>query len=231
MEESVDFTHDIASFATRFLEEHFGESPGSLHVYNKPPFTLIHLQGFLMPTEKLLLQKNNPSHVLETRDILMQSIKTDFTGELEKITGKETVKFYADWNLEKETGMLLAISGQEAAAADFEWPPEVDSESVKEIIKLNSQRTQKLPDQINYFWLTDTLLVIERHGIMIDIEKQLIANGITEELRLAKRPLEHQIIKLFNIQASLKRGITDLFVDWDFEADIGYMIFLMEKDN
>lgn len=231
MEESVDFTNEIARFANRFLEEHFGESPGSLHVYNKPPFTLIHFQEFLMPSEQLLMKKNNATHVLQTRDMLMQSLQPDFIKELEKITDEKTVEFYADWNLEKETGMLLAISGKEAATADFEWPPEVDSESVKEIIKLNSQRTQKLPDQINYYWLTDTMLVIERHGIMIDIEKQLIGNGITEELRLAKRPLEHQIIKLFNIQASLKRAITDLFVDWDFEADKGYMILLMEKDS
>lgn len=231
MEESVDFTNEISSFATRFLKEHFGESPGSLHVYNKPPFTLIHLKGFLMPSEKLLVEKNNASHVLETRDLLMNSLKPDFISEMESITGQKTMELYADWNLNKETGVLLAISREEASPTDFAWPPEVDAESVQEIIRLNSQRTQKLPDRIHYFWLTDALLIIERQGILIDIEKQLIANGVSEELRLAKRPLEHQVTKFFNLQSFLHRAIIELFVDWDFEADKGYMIILMKKDS
>lgn len=66
---------------------------------------------------------------------------------------------------------------------------------------------------------------------MIDIEKQLIANGIAEQLRLAKRPLEHRIIKLFDLQTPLKRAISDLYVDWDFDADKGYMVLLMKKGN
>ncbi len=88
-----------------------------------------------------------------------------------------------------------------------------------------------MPDRINYFWLEDELLVIERHGILIDIEKKLIENGIREELRLAKRPLEHRIIKLFNLETYLQRTIRNLYVDWDFEADKGYMVLMMKKDE
>ncbi|WP_052131512.1 Na-translocating system protein MpsC family protein [Planococcus sp. CAU13] len=231
MEERVDFTNDLARFTYHFLENHFGESPASLEIFNKPPFTLIHLQGFLMPSEKLLLQKDKSTYVMETRDLLMQSLKADFIQEFEKITNKKTVEFYADWNLENESGMFLAVSDQEVLPADFEWPAGTEAESVHEIIKLNSQRTQKLPDQINYFWLADNLLVIERQGILIDIEKQLIANGVMEELRLAKRPLEHRIIKLFNLQPYLNGTIKELYVDWDFKMDKGYMVLLMEKDN
>lgn len=231
MEESVDLTNDVARFIGQFLARHFGENPASLDVFIKPPFTLIHFQGFLMPSEKLLLQRDKVLYVMETRDLLMQSLKADFIQEFERITNKKNVEFYADWNLENESGMFLAVSDQEVLPVNFKWPAETDAESVHEIIKLNSQRTQKLPDHINYFWLADNLLVIERQGILIDIEKKLIANGIVEQLRLAKRPLEHQIIKLFDLQTPLKRIISDLYVDWDFDADKGYMVLLMKKDN
>ncbi|WP_203333404.1 Na-translocating system protein MpsC family protein [Planococcus beigongshangi] len=119
MEESVDFTNDVIRFTGDFLTEHFGESPASLEVFNKPPFTLIHLQGFLMPAEKLLLQKNKTTYVMETRDLLMQSIKTDFISGFENITHQKIVEFYADWNLENESGMLLAVTDQEISSADF----------------------------------------------------------------------------------------------------------------
>src|SRR5690606_10055188 len=146
-------------------------------------------------------------------------------------TGVKSKELYSDWNLEKETGILLAVSDVEASLTDFEWPVEADAEAVFEIIRLNSQRTQKIPDRINFFWLTDHLLVIERQGILIDIEKQLIDIGVVEELRLVKRPLEHRILKLFNLEAFVKKTIIDLFVDWDFEADKGYMILLMENES
>lgn len=119
MEESVDFTNDVIRFTGDFLTEHFGESPASLEVFNKPPFILIHLQGFLMPSEKLLLQKNKTTYVMETRDLLMQSIKTDFISGFENITHQKIVEFYADWNLENESGMLLAVTDQEISSADF----------------------------------------------------------------------------------------------------------------
>lgn len=231
MQESVDLTADIARLAEQLLEVNFGERPASLQVFHKPPFTFIHLHGFLMPSEKLLLQKDKTSHIMKTRDLLMQSIKPEFLQELEKITGAKTTELYTDWNLDKATGIFLAVSDQEASRADFEWPVEADAEAILEIIRLNSQRTQKLPDRINFFWLTDHLLVIERQGILIDIEKQLIGIGVVEELRQVKRPLEHRVIKLFNLEAFVNKAIIDLFVDWDFKADKGYMILLMEKES
>ena len=81
---------------------------------------------------------------------------------------------------------------------------------------------------IESYWLNNTTVLIERLGIMVDIEKELIKNGATEELRLAKRPLEHRIMEFFKLEPVLKQEISELFVDWHFEEDKSYLVFLLE---
>lgn len=66
---------------------------------------------------------------------------------------------------------------------------------------------------------------------MVDIENELIKNGVIEELRLAKRPLEHRIMERFKLEPVLKQGISELFVYWNFEEDESYMVFILEPKS
>ena len=67
--------------------------------------------------------------------------------------------------------------------------------------------------------------------IIVDIEKELIKNGAVEELRLAKRPLEHRVIELLQLESVLKQEISEFFVDWNFEEDKSYMVFILESKS
>lgn len=125
--------------------------------------------------------------------------------------------------------MLIATMEKDSLQGEFPWPKKVDEDILREIILLNSMRTQKIPDQTNFYWLSEQVLLIERIGILIDIEKKLVENGVKEELRLAKRPLELRIIQLFNLESVLNGQVLDLFVDWDFQQDVSYMVLLLEE--
>lgn len=130
--------------------------------------------------------------------------------------------------MEADCGLLIATMENKGELEEFPWPESVDQETLQEIIMLNSMRTQKKPVETHIYWLDDHLLLVERVGIMVDIEKQLIKNGVIEELRLAKRPLEHQIVKLFNLEETLKNHVRELYVDWNFKEDSSYMVLLLE---
>lgn len=221
----------IGDYTESFLEEHFGEKPDQVQVTFRPPFLLIYLGGFLLPAEEVYLKNAKWDTVLETRDILIHSVKEEFLKGLEEYTGKQPANLYADWNLAKRNGLLIVHLEEKAAANEFQKPAEVDQETLEEIILLNSMRTQKKPDQTNFYWLSDQFLLVERFGILVDIEKQLIKNGVTEELRLAKRPMEYRIIELFNLESILKSQVQDLFVDWDFQRDVSYMVLILNRQE
>lgn len=219
----------ISNYTGKFLEEHFGEKPEQVTVTLRHPFILIHLNGFLLPNEKLFVEKGQWNKVLEIRDLLMDSVKEDLLKGLQAYSEGKITNLYADWNLSKRSGMLIATMEKDSLQGEFPWPKRVDEDILREIIRLNSMRTQKIPDQTNFYWLSEQVLLIERIGILIDIEKKLVENGVREELRLAKRPLEQRITQLFNLESILNGQVLDLFVDWDFQQDVSYMVLLLEE--
>ena len=218
----------LSRYIEDFLEEHFGEIPENISVILKPPFLLIYLEEFLLPGEKLFVERQYWNRVLENRDFIMKSLKPDLMAGLQEQAGRNVLDLYTDWNLERRSGLIMAVFEAETAPEELPWPEEVDQEAIREIVQLNSIRTQKKPDNQYFYWLTPDVLLIERVGVMVDIEKQLIQNGVKEELRLAKRPMEQRIVKLFNLETLLKAQVKELFVDWNFEKDKSFMVLMLQ---
>jgi len=219
----------IRHYTENFLVEHFGENADQIRVIYAPPFLVIHLNGFLLPSERIFVEQGQIDKVLETRDILIQSVKLTLLEEIQQYTDNKLLDLYADWNLHQQTGLLIIT--METGASDCPLPPTVNEEALYEIVLMNSMRSQRKPDEINFYWLSDQVLLIERIGILVDIEKQLLKNGLNEELRLAKLPMERRILSLFNLESHLNRQVVDLFVDWDFSQDRSYMVFILAEER
>ncbi|MGO1058202.1 Na-translocating system protein MpsC family protein [Planococcus sp. FY231025] len=229
MPENPQVQTAITQYIEQFLESQLGEKPDQVTVTLHPPFLLVHLSGFLLPSEKMFVERGDWNRVLETRDLIIASMKAELITGLEERSGRKVLDLYADWNLANKSGMLIATMEKTPLPEEFPWPEEVDQEAIRDIILMNSMHTQKKPDQTNFYWLSKKVLLVERIGILVEIEKQLVKNGIVEELRLAKRPLEHRITKLFNLESLLNGQVQELFVDWDFQQDNSYMVLLLEK--
>lgn len=219
---------EIEDFIFSFLHRQFGESPQSVNVAIRNPFIAIHLTGFLLPGEKVLIKRKETKRVGQTRDLLVNGVKPELFQELAKITGCDVKEIYADWNFDKESGLLIVVLDVEVDPVSLKFPEDVDKEILHEKIISISKKTQKAPETIESYWLNDSTVLIERLGIMVDIEKELIKNGVIEELRLAKRPLEHRVMEFFQLEPVLKQEISELFVDWNFEEDKSYMVFTLE---
>lgn len=220
---------EVENYVSSFLAQQFGESPQSVRVAIQAPFIVIHLHGFSIPSEKILLKRNEAKRITKTRDIMMNSVKPELIEELANITGFNVSEIYADWNLVKESGMLIAALDAEIDQASLESPAEVDTSALKEKVINMSKKTQKEPDFIAVYWLNDDTILVERIGTMVDIEKELIKNGVTEELRLAKRALEHRAMEFIKLKPVFNRDIDELFVDWNFEEDKAYMVFVLNS--
>ncbi|MGI2327260.1 Na-translocating system protein MpsC family protein [Planococcus sp. YIM B11945] len=218
----------IEQHISSILSEHFNNTSAFVKVAVEPPFILVHLSNFLLPTEEILLKRNEMKRLLETRDLLMEGLKTDLKTDLGEITGHAILEIYADWNLKKETGMLIAVMDGHEASATYKWPEDKSKQALrKQVIQL-SKKTEKEPDEMEIYRVDDNAILIERTGTMVEIETQLIKNGATKELRLAKRPLDHQLLASLNAEAVLDQEISELFVDWDFKRDKSYIVLVLK---
>lgn len=189
----------------------------------------MYLPGFLLPTEKLLLNRNESSRVLKTRDLMMAGLKKELMAGLVKLTDLNIDEFYTYWNLDHETALSLEVVSQEERAAAPKWPEDAIQKALLKKVIQASRKTQKEPNRTHVYWLDGSAVLIERSGILTEIEKELIQNGAIEELRLAKRPLEHWVMNSAELSSLLKQDIRKLFVDWNFESDKADLVLVLEK--
>lgn len=219
---------EVRKYISSVLLEQFGEKPTKINVTIKQPFIVAHLLDFSLPSERILIKRNEKERVWETRDLIMKDLKPKVLSNFQTITGMNCTELYADWNIEKGTGLFIAITEDKQAAHELKWPENIDKQALQEKIIETSKITEKHPDHTEMYWLDDQTILIERIGIMVEIEKQLIRNGVIEELRLAKRPLEHKVMEDLDFKSILKRDINELFIDWNFEEDKAYLVLILK---
>lgn len=220
----------VSRFSSTILRSHFGKGPKSVYVNIVHPFVCIQIKDFLSPMEKVLLSKNEDLKVLELRDLLMDEIQEEFKRNFWKEANLDVKELYADWNLERKSGMILAVL-EEGTINKEPWPEEVDENVLlNEIIKV-SEIGQKVPGSTEVFWLSDRTLLIRRIDIFTLLEKELIKQGFAETLKLAKRPLEYKLFKQSALEKILKRSINEVFFDWSFNEDKGYAVIALQKND
>ena len=219
---------EVSGYISGLFRTHFGKGPPSVFVAIREPFIIIHLREFLAPTEKVLMSQKESVRVQEIRDLLMRDLKEQIKLDLLKSAELEIKEIHADWNLENKTGLLILVLNGEAEEKAQEWPKDIDKKAFYQEVTDASKKAQKEPDKTEVVWLNERTVLIRREGILIEIEKELIRNNFTEQLKLAKRPLEAKLIYNSSLEQLLNRKITEAFTDWDFKDDIGYMVLLIE---
>lgn len=222
---------EIGSYFSTLLRTHFGKGPTSVYVTIAEPFITVHFRGFISPMERVLVNQKEYQRILETRDLMMNGLKPAIMLELSKYLANDVKELYADWNLEKETGMIIGVLNEAVSESAMEVPEDIDLEAFREKINEASNKAQKIPGSTNVYWLSDRTVVVRRSEILVRIEKALIHNGFEEQLKLAKRPLEHQVLQEVDLETALNRSITETFFDWNFEKDLGITIFVLETKS
>lgn len=218
----------VGGYISTLLRDHFGKGPTSVYVTIEPPFITVQLRGFLAPTEQILMNQQETRRILETRDLLMNELKAEIKLKFGELAGFDVQEVYADWNLKEKNGLIIAILNKNTMDQKQPWPENIDEKAVYQEIKEASRKAQKVPESTEVHWLSDRIVLIKRSGIFVEIELELIKAGFIEELKLVKRPLEHQLIALSKLAILFKKNIQEVFLDWNFEEDKGYMVLLLE---
>lgn len=217
---------EMSSYIGKLLRDNFGKGPSSVFVSMEEPFITIYLKDFLAPMERVLVGQKNEHKVSETRDLLMQELIPDIKATFRATASIEVEKMYYDWSLSNRSGLLIGVLKTTDSDDDDEEKSFDNKDELHREIERVSQQAEKIPEVIRSYELNERTLLVERVGILVAIEKELIKQGFPEELRISKRYLEKRLLNLAPFEQILDSKIEDVFVDWDFASDRSYIVFI-----
>jgi uncharacterized protein YbcI len=225
--ETYKQTTELSSYIGKILRDNFGKGPESVHVSLGKTFIVFNIRNFLSPTEKVLMNQKQDESVQQTRDLVMQTLIPEIKAYIKIVTGMEIREFYYDWGLHNKSAMFTGIC-TDSTSVDYPIKEEFTgkAELINEMINLSSE-SEKKPDEIFAYQLNHRSILVIRNGILVRIEKQLIRQGMQEQLKLAKRTLEKGLLHNNNhFEGILNTRVIDIFVDWDFDLDKSVIVLV-----
>lgn len=226
--EIKDKQNVLAGFTARLLRKHFGKGPEAVFVSFTDDVICIYVRDLLTPVEKVLLENNQFGMVYATRDSLMEKCLPELKEQIKDETGHYFKRFYYDWNMETNGGVIVAVKDQLSDDSS-----DTSLLKVNELVAHVTQKTERLPDKVKSVKLNNRTLVIYREGILVNIEKEIVRSGDEEVLRKAKGNLEKQELReAFDKQSQLLQGTAqEIFVDWSFEKDQSLIVIIIDPND
>ncbi|WP_022795206.1 Na-translocating system protein MpsC family protein [Marinococcus halotolerans] len=228
MEETQAVQGEMAGYIGKLIRNHFGKGPTSVYVSLEHPFLVIRLRDFLASMESILVAQGEYQRVEDTRGLIFKQLQGEMRARLETIAGITIQEMYFDWDLQQQRGVILGVMSQDASECEVRWPKHLNHRKFNEQVIELSKWGQKVPATTESFWLNDRTIVIKRTGIFVEIEKELIRAGYTNELQKVKKPLELRMIHRASLESFLDSRITGTFVSWHFTGDKGYALLILQ---
>ncbi|WP_394218130.1 DUF2294 domain-containing protein [Halobacillus trueperi] len=219
---------EMSSYIGKLLRDHFGKGPSSVFVSIEGKFLTIYLKDFLAPMERVLVGQKNDKKVEETRDLMMRELIPDIKATFRASAGIHVDSLYYDWSLSRQTGVLIGVITKDSPEDDEGLKSYENKDAVHEEVEKVSWKAEKPPASIRSFLLNERTLLIERNGILVAIEKEMINAGYEQPLKISKRRLEKRLLNHASFETILGTSIEDVFVDWDFNKDRSYMVFILK---
>ncbi|WP_077298124.1 Na-translocating system protein MpsC family protein [Virgibacillus pantothenticus] len=218
----------IASATGKLLRSYFGKGPGALYVSLAHSYLTIYLKDFITPMESVLLEQKQNIKIEQARDVVMNKCIPELKRIWQNEFGITVQQLYYDWNLTNKSGILFAEIKATHIMNNSSSLSNEERTGIHQEIERFTEKAQKAPRNIKSVRLNERTIVSKREDILVTIEKELISSGFEEELRLSKRKLEKNIMDREYLESILNQQMEDIFVDWDFHHDIGYVVMILQ---
>jgi uncharacterized protein YbcI len=177
--------------------------------------------------EDILLEYGQNKYVDYARNVIITHLLDEIKGVVQVTLGVEVVEYYHDWNFPNNSGALIFLLDTEAGP---EYKADVDIQRVEMEVGRISFMVEKVPDQIKTYPISPSIYLIERNGILIQIEKALIEKGFEDELRFTKDELEKKYFHRYGrFEDIFNKSVMDIFIDWNFKSDKSMMVFILRS--
>ncbi|KAB2331752.1 Na-translocating system protein MpsC family protein [Bacillus mesophilum] len=219
----------ISSYISKLLRKNFGRGPQSCRTTVGEKHLVTYITGFINPMEEILIQQGQGKYVDDARTSIINHLLDEIRGLVKVTLDVDVADCYHDWNFPNNSGVLIFVL-EEREGENFQT--DLDIKSLENEVGRISAVVQKMPDQINTYPLSKTILVIERIGILIPIEKALISQGFKKELRYTKDELEKSYFhRSGKFESIFKSHVKDILIDWNFKEDKSLMVFVLAPNS
>ncbi|WP_404330847.1 Na-translocating system protein MpsC family protein [Mesobacillus maritimus] len=218
----------ISSYISKLLRKKFGKGPQSCQTNLNGKYLVTYLRGFVSPMEDILLEQRQKKTVNDARTLIMDHLLEEIKGVVQVSINVEVTEYYHDWNFPNNSGIIIFIL--EEGISEEAPEPSVDKVGLEEEIARISMLVQKVPDQIYIYPISPTVFLVERVGILVQIEKALISKGFQQELKFTKDELEKEYFhRDGRFEVLFQKSVKDIFIDWNFKDDKSMMAFILDK--
>ncbi|WP_245954911.1 Na-translocating system protein MpsC family protein [Paenibacillus flagellatus] len=221
----------ISSYTGKLLRQKFGRGPEACFAFAGGPFLLIEIGGFVTPMEEALFRQGQSIAVDTVRQAIMTGILEELKGVIQSMLELEVRMMFHDWNFPNNSGLIAAALDRELPTEAPKTPSfEPDYRLVEHEVSRLSALVQKVPEEVRTYRINERFCVVIRRGILVPIEKALIAKGYEQELLNTKDDLEKTYFHRDGTFSDLFRApVADIFLDWSFPNDLGFICFVLES--
>jgi uncharacterized protein YbcI len=215
----------ISSYISKLFRRNFGKGPQTCRTTVTKNHLVTYLRGFLTPMEEILLQKGQNREVDEVRNVIINHLLDEIKGVIKVTLGVDVEDYYHDWNFPNNSGVLILVLEEEAGQV-FEG--DIEMQRLEAEIARISFLVEKVPDKIYIYPISPSIYLVERKGILVQIEKAFIAKGFERELKFTKDELEKTYFhRDGRFEDVFHKAVRDIFIDWNFKADKSLMAFIL----
>ncbi|MEJ8304341.1 Na-translocating system protein MpsC family protein [Saccharibacillus sacchari] len=222
-------THSIQQTVFSLFENNFGKVPEAVTVSANERCLIIRIEGFLGSIIETMIAENSYGALGSTRELIVGYMLSQLRADLSSEQNLSVSHFYYDWNDEDLSCIIsVVLDEEEHYASDHPYPGKEDiHREVSEI----TENVQKVPAQLNSFWVDDFLVIIRR-GLLIELEKALLEDGQEAALRSAKRKVEKKYFADSNRFVDLLgRKPVGVYLDWAFDLDSSMLVYAFVPDS
>jgi uncharacterized protein YbcI len=217
----------ISSYISKLLRKKFGRGPRNCHTTVSQNYLVTYIGGFLSPMEDILLQHGQNKYVDHARNVIITHLLDEIKGVIQITFDVEVEEYYHDWNFPNNSGIFIFVLDTEG---NQKIKPDIDIQRLELEVGRISLLVEKVPDEINTCQISPTIFLIERRGILVQIEKALIDKGFENELKFTKDELEKSYFHRYGRFGDIfHTSVKDIFIDWNFKEDKSYMAFILHS--
>lgn len=221
---------DISSLISKLLRKNFGRGPESCFAFANERFLVFYIRGFMSPLESTLLEHGDSDNIDISRNIVMKAVLNQLKGILEMEFEQDIESFYHDWNYPQNTGMItIQFENVVTQFIDRNQGAHVDLKPLIDEVDRISILVQKKPEKTKAYLISPKIFLVKRDGILVRIEKALIAKGFEQTLLVTKDELEKSYLhRDGRFEEIFSDPVADIFVDWDFQEDKSIICFVLK---
>lgn len=217
----------ISSYISKLLRRKFGRGPQSCQTTLNRNHLVAYIRGFVSPMEDVLIKQGQNQYVDKARNFIINHLLEELKGVVQVYLEVNVEEYYQDWNFPNNSGTLIFVLEKEITQTAFEV--NIDPQKLELEIARLSKLVEKVPDEIHVYPISSSIYLVERKGILIQIEKALISKGFQEELRYTKDDLEKEYFHHDDrFDGIFHKPVKDIFIDWNFKEDKSMMAIFLD---